>query len=147
MMGNWADKAVKRFHDESSDERKTEELEVQRLVKIKVVAETQWKSLVRYVNSEVKSFNMQIGREFLEFLWLEHEVEIHAPKLWLTVCINSRKPEIKFSFQEPFPPFKKVRSGQFPIMILDQQVCATDGTGSAQSIETIGASLLDSLII
>lgn len=147
MMGSWAEKAKKRFDEESSDERKTEELEIQRLAKIKVGAETQWKSLVRYVNSEVKSFNMQIGREFLEFLRLEHEVEIHAPKLWLTVCIDSRKPEIKFSFQEPSPPFKKIRSGQFPIMIFDQQVCVTDGTGSAQSIETIGSSLLDSLII
>lgn len=146
-MGNWADKAVKRFDEESSEERKTEEIEIQRLAKTKVGAETQWKNLVRYVNSEVKSFNTQIGREFLEFLWLEHEVEIHAPKLWLTVCIDVRKPEIKFSFQEPFPPFKKTRSGQFPIMILDQQVCVTDGTGSAQSIEAIGSSLLDSLII
>jgi hypothetical protein len=147
MMGNWADKAVKRFHDESSNERKTEELEIQRLATTKVGAETLWKSLVRYVNGEVKSCNVQMGREFLKFLCLDHEVEIHAPKLWLSVCIDSRKPEIKFSFQEPYPSLKKIRSGQFPIMILDQQVCVTDGNGSAQAIETIGASLLDSLII
>lgn len=145
-MGNWANGAVKRFHDESTDERKTEELETQRLVKTNVGAETQWKGLVHCVHGEVKSFNLLIGREFLEFLWLEDEVEVHAPKLWLSFWIDLRTFEIKFSFQEPYPSMKKIRSGHFPIKLLDEQVCITGHDGIVQPIETVGASLLDPLI-
>jgi hypothetical protein len=146
-MGNWAERAAKRFQEKSTEKRKAEESNIHRDAKTQSGAEIQWKTLVDSVRTEAKNFNALMGREFLQFQRLEDEVEIHAPKLWLKFWIDFQLSEIKFEFRQPFPSLKKTSSGHFRIVLLDEQVCFTGDDGLAQPIETVGASLLDPLII
>jgi hypothetical protein len=146
-MGDWAERAAKRFHEQSSDKRKEEELTIQRAAKTQAAAEMYWKELVDCIRGDVKNFNALMGREFLEFQNSENEVEIHAPKLWLKFWIEFEVPDIKFAFQKPFPSLKSTESGNFSIVLQGEEVCITGAGGLAQSVEAVGASLLDPLII
>jgi hypothetical protein len=147
-MGDWAEEAYKRFQDGAGDQRRREELELQRAVQINAKMGPLWKEFVETVRNNVDNFNRRAQRGFFQLgAATEGEFYINAPKLSVVVTLSFDARSISYAYMRQTPTETVSEGGgRFEFILDDGEVWMVDDGRNRVTAKDAAATVLNKLV-